>query len=113
MKTSVLGWLAHSSRRTAAAIVAIVLATALPSRAEEDGARKILKAMSDYLASQTNLSFKFDSDVEVITPEIQKIQFSASRFLSSGPQRHSASPHPPWSLRGQMARPRPPAWSGV
>ena len=64
--------------RTAAAIVAVVLASALPARAEEDGARKVLKAMSDYMASQANLSFKFDSDLEVITPDLQKIQFSAS-----------------------------------
>jgi hypothetical protein len=38
----------------------------------------LLKAMSDYLASQKSLSAKFDSDIEVVTPELQKIQFSSS-----------------------------------
>ena len=78
MNTPIFRWLTLSNRRTAAAIVAVVLATALPVRAEEDGARKVLKAMSDYMASQANLSFKFNSDLEVITPDLQKIQFSAS-----------------------------------
>ncbi|WP_448045445.1 DUF2092 domain-containing protein [Bradyrhizobium liaoningense] len=39
---------------------------------------KILKSMSDYLASQKTLSASFDSDIEIITPELQKIQFASS-----------------------------------
>ena len=38
----------------------------------------ILKSMSDYLASQKTISLSFDADIEVITPEIQKIQFASS-----------------------------------
>ena len=44
----------------------------------EDDAGKILKAMSDYVASQKSISMAFDADIEVITPEIQKIQFDSS-----------------------------------
>ena len=36
--------------------------------AQGDDADKILKAMSDYVASQKTLSVTFDSDIEVITP---------------------------------------------
>jgi hypothetical protein len=43
-----------------------------------DDAVQILKAMSDYVASQKTLSLTFDSDVEVVTPEVEKIQFASS-----------------------------------
>jgi hypothetical protein len=39
---------------------------------------KTLKAMSDYIAGQKTLSVTYDSDVEVITSELQKIQFTSS-----------------------------------
>jgi hypothetical protein len=43
-----------------------------------DDADKILKAMSDYVGSQKLISATFDSDIEVITPDLQKIQFTSS-----------------------------------
>jgi len=46
--------------------------------AQEPDARSILKSMSDYLSRQENLSLKYDADVEVVTPALEKIQFSAS-----------------------------------
>ncbi len=42
------------------------------------GAQQILKAMSTYMASQKNLSASYDATLEVVTPEIEKLQFSAS-----------------------------------
>jgi hypothetical protein len=60
----------------AALLLALVLAPA-QGRAEDD-AKQILKAMSDYLAGQMNFSVTYDSDVEVITPDLQKIQFTSS-----------------------------------
>lgn len=61
---------------TTAAIA--VLSAAASQSARADDPAKLLKAMSDHLAGQKSLSAKFDSDVEVITPELQKIQFSSS-----------------------------------
>jgi hypothetical protein len=52
-----------------------------PARAQDD-AGKILKAMADYVASQKVISATFDSDIEVITPDLQKIQFASSGQLS-------------------------------
>ena len=46
--------------------------------AEGGDADKMLKAMSDYVASQKNISVTYDSDIEVITPQLQKIQFTSS-----------------------------------
>jgi hypothetical protein len=48
------------------------------ARAESGDAEKLLKAMSDYVASQKNISVAYDSDIEVITSNLQKIQFTSS-----------------------------------
>jgi hypothetical protein len=48
------------------------------AKAQSNDADKILKAMSDYVASQKTLSVTFDSDIEVLTPSLQKIQFTSS-----------------------------------
>ena len=61
---------------TAASIGVLSIAAAGSARADDPS--KLLKAMSDYLAGQKSLSAKFDSDIEVVTPELQKIQFSSS-----------------------------------
>jgi hypothetical protein len=58
--------------------MALLSATTVMSRAEEGDARKILKSMSDYMAGQPVLSVRYDADIEVITPDLQKIQFTAS-----------------------------------
>ena len=56
------------------AILSIVVA----SSARADDPAKILKSMADYLSNQKTLSATFDSDIEIITPELQKIQFASS-----------------------------------
>jgi hypothetical protein len=48
------------------------------ARAQAGDAEKLLKAMSDYVASQKAASVTFDSDIEVITSSLQKIQFTSS-----------------------------------
>jgi hypothetical protein len=40
--------------------------------------RKFSKASTDYVAAQKSISATFDSDIEVITPDLQKIQFASS-----------------------------------
>jgi hypothetical protein len=61
---------------TSASIAVLSLAATQGVRADDPG--KILKGMADYLAGQKSLSAKFDSDIEAITPELQKIQFTSS-----------------------------------
>ena len=62
------------------------------ARAADDEAFKILKGMSDYLASQKTMSLSYDSDIEVITPDIEKIQFASSgKVLLSRPDKLSAT----------------------
>src|SRR5258707_268757 len=49
-----------------------------PSWAQPNDATRILKTMSDFVAKQQNVSITFDADIEVITPDVQKIQFTNS-----------------------------------
>lgn len=66
-----------SSFGSRAALVAMLAALACgPARAAD--AESILKAMTDYVAAQKTLSIGFDTDIEIITPEIQKLQFTSS-----------------------------------
>jgi len=63
---------------TTVASVAI-LVTAASQTARADDAAQILRAMTDYTGAQKSISAAFDSDIEVIiSPELQKIQFSSS-----------------------------------
>jgi hypothetical protein len=58
------------------------------SASAADDAPQILKAMSDYMASQKTISLTFDSDIEVITPEVEKVQFASSgKMLLSRPDK--------------------------
>jgi hypothetical protein len=62
-------------------------APALPG----DDAKAILKAMSDYMGSQKTIELTFDSDIEVITPQLEKIQFANSgEVLLSRPDKMRA-----------------------
>ena len=49
-----------------------------PASAENGDAEKLLKGMADYVASQKALAVTYDSDIEVITSNLQKIQFTSS-----------------------------------
>ena len=51
-------------------------------------AQRILKSMSDYLAAQTTIALTFDSDIELVTKDLQKIQFASSgNILLERPNR--------------------------
>jgi hypothetical protein len=66
-------------RGVLASMVLIMSLTFIPSANAENGdADKLLKAMTDYVASQKTISLTYDSDVEVITSSLQKIQFTSS-----------------------------------
>jgi hypothetical protein len=60
------------------AATAAMILVAANSAARADDPARILKSMTDYLGGQKSLSASFDSDIEVITPELQKIQFTSS-----------------------------------
>jgi hypothetical protein len=63
------------------AVSATILAAATSYGARADDSATLLKAMTDYTAAQKSVTATFDSDVEVITQELQKIQFASSGQL--------------------------------
>ena len=70
------------------AVLASAMLVAAPAQADPASARQVLKSMSDYMASQKNLWTRFDVSLDVITPEVEKIQFAASgNMLMSRPDK--------------------------
>src|SRR6266516_474274 len=63
----------------AALVTAFIAFTAQSARADDPA--KLLKAMADYTTAQKSISAAFDSDIEVVTPELEKIQFTSSGKL--------------------------------
>lgn len=69
----------------------VSLAT-VEAQSNEDDALKILKGMSNYVASQKTISATFDASIEVITPELEKIQYTNSgQILLARPNKLRAS----------------------
>ena len=66
------------------AMVTFVLGLHTPSQvlADETDARKLVKAMSDYMASQKAISFAYDATLEVVTPDHQKLALASSGMLT-------------------------------
>lgn len=65
-------------RRSSAGLAALVLATMSFASAQAQDATRVLKAMTDYVGSQKVISATYDTDIEVMTPDLQKIQFASS-----------------------------------
>jgi hypothetical protein len=67
--------------KAAASASVLVLALGLGAsnaNADEAEAKALVKAMSDYLAAQQTIAFGFDTSLEVVTKDHQKILFASS-----------------------------------
>ena len=56
----------------------VLLGTTAGVRADETDAKRLLKAMSDYLAAQKAISFGYDATLEVVTKDDQKLALASS-----------------------------------
>ena len=74
---------------------ALVLA-APGALAQANDAKAMLKAMSDYVGRQQTIELTFDSDIEVITPQLEKIQFTNSGERAAEPAEQAARPSGGW-----------------
>ena len=63
---------------TAALAVAACLGLSTGANADEAYAKNKMKAMSDYMAAQKAISFSYDADLEIVTPDHQKIMLANS-----------------------------------
>jgi hypothetical protein len=61
-----------------AVALSLCLGAPSPASADADSAKTLLKAMSDYLASQDVISFRFDSVLEIVTTDGQKLGLASS-----------------------------------
>jgi hypothetical protein len=61
-----------------AATAVAAVASMSPAKADEAQAKAIFKAMSDYVSGQKAISFKFDSVLDVVTAEHQKLGLASS-----------------------------------
>lgn len=69
--------------RVVAVVVFLALVAGTVPSADADepldsSAMSVLESMSDYVSGLETISLSFDSDIEVITPELEKIQFTNS-----------------------------------
>jgi len=60
----------------------LLLGTSTGAKAAEADAKRILKAMSDFMASQKSISFEFDATLEVVTHDEQKLALASSGTLT-------------------------------
>ena len=67
-------------------ILAVAAMAAMPNistaRADDAQAKTLFKAMSDYLAAQQAISFAYDSTLEVVTDQEQKLGLASSGTLT-------------------------------
>lgn len=56
----------------------VLLGTTMTARADEADAKRLLKAMSDYLAAQQAISFAYDAVLEVVTKDEQILALASS-----------------------------------
>jgi hypothetical protein len=73
--------LANSSTATvsaAALTLMIALGTPLSAKADEAAAKSLFKAMSDYMAAQKAVSFLYDTNLEIVTKDGQKLALASS-----------------------------------
>ena len=70
--------LSTATRSGLALTLILGMAAATGARAGEAEAKSLLKAMSDYMASQKSISFEYDANYEVVTKDNQKIALASS-----------------------------------
>ena len=69
----------------------VLLGTLTEVKADEADAKRMVKAMSDYMAGEKSISFAYDSIFEVVTKDHQTIGFGEFGYCSSAPARQDPS----------------------
>jgi hypothetical protein len=63
---------------SATSLTLLVVLTTPRAEADEATAKNLVKAMSDYMATQKVISFSFDTDLEIVTKDKQKFGLASS-----------------------------------
>lgn len=86
----------NATRYPALAIMLLALSATAPpnARADDADAKGLLKAMSDYLAAQEAVSFSYDTSLEIVTKDHQKLLLASSGAVElSRPDKLRANRH--------------------
>ena len=84
--------IARTSLSVAALVAAIALGTHSEAKADEAEAKAIFKGMSDYLAGQKVISFDYDTNLDIVSLEDQKVGLASSgKFTISRPDKVHAT----------------------
>ena len=70
---------------TASAVLLVLaawMAGSPPAEADQAQARRLLKAMTDYVGAQQSIAFDYDATLEVVTKDRQKLQLASSGMVS-------------------------------
>jgi hypothetical protein len=69
----------YAAGASAAALILMIYSGApRVAQADEAAARSLVKAMSDYMAAQSAISFSFDTDLQIVTKDKQKLDLASS-----------------------------------
>ncbi len=83
---------ARTGLSVAALVAALALGTLSAAKADETEAKAMVKAMSDYLAAQKVIAFDFDTNLEIVSPDDQKVGLASSgKFTISRPDKVRAT----------------------
>ena len=75
-------------RALASGLLLCAASAAGVAQARADDAVELLKRMTSYVNGQQNILTAFDSDIEVVTDDLQKIQFASSgQIMLSRPDK--------------------------
>jgi hypothetical protein len=69
-------------RRLLLGMLGAAMLAAAPAQAEENEAKSLFMAMSDFLAQQPAISVSFDATVEIVTADLEKVGFASSGALN-------------------------------
>jgi hypothetical protein len=77
------GWMTNVVGKTAsilsaASLTLLVVFGSPRAEADEASAKSLVKAMSDYMATQKAISFSFETDLEIVTKDKQKLGLASS-----------------------------------
>ena len=88
------GYWQRTAALASATALLLVVASPLGANADEADAKDLLKSMSDYLAAQTAISFSYDTNLEFVTKDGQKLLLASSGAVElSRPDKLRANRH--------------------
>src|SRR3982750_2676940 len=70
------------ARLTALGLSAVLAAATSSALADESEAKSLVKAMSDYLAAQKTVSFDYESSLDIVAKDGQKLALVSSGSIS-------------------------------